>query len=154
MLIDTNIWHFAFVKPREEKFAGIHTLARDALEELLSNKDIRVAISAYQVAEIIEVLRRSGVDQETREGIIKDFGTGKFFIKSLEFDVVKEALRDAAESNIHIYDYLVAYPVKGVVDKIYSADDHFKHEHFSFAELVNPVEPWVLREGVKPFRER
>lgn len=123
ILIDTNIWHFAFVKPTEDEW------------------------------EIIEVLRRSGVDLKTREGLIKDFDTGKFFVKDLTFDAVRDALKDAAKSHIHVYDYLVAHPLKNIVERIYSADDHFQHEHFRYAEVVNPVMPWVLREGIKPFRE-
>ncbi len=152
ILIDTNIWHFALVKPREEEFSEIHYTAKNVLGNLLSNRNIRVAMSTYQVAEIIEVLRRSGVEKDVRDGILEDFKTGKFFIKPLEFDVVVEALRDASQSNIHIYDYLVAYPLRDIVDRIYTADSHFFHEHFRFAEVVNPIKPWVLREGVKPFK--
>ncbi len=152
VLIDTNIWHFAFVKPKEDEFVEIHTLAKDALEELLTDRNVRVVMSAYQAGEIIEALRRSGVDQKTREGLIKDYGTGKFFVKDLSFDAVKDALKDSTSSHIHIYDYLVAYPLKNIVERIYSADDHFQHEHFGYAELINPVMPWILREGIKPFR--
>ncbi len=152
VLIDTNIWHFAFVRPKESTFVKIHAMAKKVLEELLSNRGIRIAMSAYQAGEIIEVLRRSGVDSVTREGITKDFGTGKFFVKDLTFEVVEGALSDSMKSHIHVYDYLVAYPLKGIVERIYSADDHFQHEHFRYAEVVNPVAPWVLREGIKPFR--
>ncbi len=152
ILIDTNIWHFALVKAREKEFAEIHMMAKDALEELLADRDIRVAMSAYQAGEIIEVLRKSGVDAETREGLVKDFGTGKFFVQDLTFDIVRGALADAAKSHIHIYDYLVAYPLRNIVERIYSADDHFQHEHFGYAEVVNPVRPWILREGIKPFK--
>ena len=153
VLVDTSVWHFAFVEPKEKEFTEIHARAREALEKLLSDRDIRIAMSAYQVGEVVEVLGRSGVDSKTREGLIKDFGTGKFFVKELTFDAVAEALRDSFQSGIHVYDYLVAYPLKGLVERIYSADDHFRHEHFGYAEVVNPVAPWVLREGVKPFRD-
>lgn len=153
VLVDTNIWHFAFVKPKGEEFAEVHALAKDALMELLTDKGVRVAMSAYQAGEVIEVLRRSGVDLETREGLVRDFSTGKFFVKDLTFNTVRSALSDSAESGIHVYDYLVAYPLKGVVERMYSADDHFQHEHFRYAEVVNPVAPWILREGIKPFRK-
>ena len=154
VLVDTNIWHFAFVKPREQEFAEVHALARDAVEELLTDRGVRIAMSAYQAGEVIEVLRRSGVGLETREGLLRDLGTGKFFVKDLTFDAVISALSDSAESGIHVYDYLVAYPLKGIVGRMYSADDHFQHEHFRFAEVVNPVAPWILREGVKPTKIR
>ncbi|MEE8167342.1 MAG: hypothetical protein V3T58_00530 [Candidatus Hydrothermarchaeales archaeon] len=154
ILIDTNIWHFAFVKPREDEFAEIHGVAKDVLQELLSDREVRIGMSAYQAGEIIEVLRRSGVNMKTRAGLIRDFGTGKFFVKDLTFDIVRDALTDAAKSDIHVYDYLVAYPLRNIVERIYSADDHFRHEHFGYAEVINPVMPWVLREGIKPFREQ
>lgn len=153
VLVDTNIWHFAFVKPREEEFAEVHAMAKDAMEELLTDRGIRIAMSAYQTGEVIEVLRRSGVDLETREGLVKDFSTGKFFVKDLTFDTVRSALSDSTESGIHVYDYLVAYPLKGVVERMYSADDHFQHKHFRYAEVVNPIAPWILREGIKPFKK-
>ncbi|RMF91237.1 MAG: type II toxin-antitoxin system VapC family toxin [Methanobacteriota archaeon] len=153
VLIDTNIWHFAFVSPREERFEDIHTKAGGVLEEILSNRGVRIVLSAYQVGEILEILRRSGVDPEIREGLLKDFKSGKFFVKDLTWSVAESAIADSSKSNIHVYDYLVAYPVKGLIDRIYSADDHFLHEHFAFAEVVNPVAPWVLREGIKPFKQ-
>lgn len=153
VLIDTNIWHFAFVSPKEGGFVDIHSKARKTLEELLSNREVRIVVSAYQAGEILEVLRRSGVDLKTREGLLKDFKSGKFFVKDLTFGVVEGAIADSSKSHIHVYDYLVAYPLKGLVERIYSADDHLFHEHFSFAEVVNPLTPWILREGIKPFKK-
>lgn len=119
---------------------------------MLKNRNIRIAMSVYQVAEILEVLRRSGVSDDVRKMLIDDFETGKFFIKELDFSIVKECILSSTKSNIHVYDYLVAYPLKYIVDVIYSADDHFKHKDFSFAKIINPLEPWILREGRKPFK--
>ncbi len=46
---------------------------------------------------------------------------------------------------------LVALPLKGIVDRIYSADDHFSHGDFKeIAEIINPLGDWILREGRKP----
>ena len=153
VLVDTNIWHFAFVSPKESKFVEVHVKARKALEELLANEGIRIVMSAYQAGEILEVLRRSGVDVKTREGLIEDFKSGKFYVKDLTFSAVEKAVTDSSRSQIHVYDYLVAYPVKGLVERIYSADDHFFHKHFTFAEVVNPLYPWILREGITPFKQ-
>ncbi len=154
VLVDTNVWHFAFVRPKEREFAEVHARAKETLERLLADKEVRIAMSSYQVGETLEVLRKSGVDQKTIEGLLEDFGTGKFFVEDLTFDAVKDATEDSASSGIHVYDYLVAYPLKHVTEKIYSADDHFQHRHFRYAEIVNPVAPWILREGTKPFKER
>ena len=42
----------------------------------------------------------------------------------LSFRIVEEAVIDSFESRVHVYDYLVAYPLKGV-DKVILADDAF-----------------------------
>lgn len=86
--------------------------------------------------------------------MLEDFEKPKFFIKALDFDTVKKALKDSSKSNIHVYDYLVVYPLIGIVDKIYSADSHLMHEDFQkVAEIINPLKPWIITEGKKPMKE-
>jgi len=151
VLIDTNIWHFALVTPTEEPFIEVHNLASTFLSPILFDPNIRIALSCYQACEILEVLRRSNLSVETGHKLLEDFEKRKFFVKSLDFPAVINAVRDSAESNIHIYDYLVAYPLKGIVSRIYSADEHFKHPHFhEIAEVNNPLSPWVITEGKRP----
>lgn len=151
VLIDTNIWHFALVKPIEEPFREIHTLASTFLSSVLSDPNIRVALSSYQVCEILEVLRRSGLSVDDRLKLLEDFEKGKFFIKPIDFTVVICAVKDSAKSNIHIYDYLVVYPLNKIVNRIYSADEHFRHPHFKrIAEIDNPLSPWIITEGRRP----
>jgi hypothetical protein len=151
ILIDTNIWHFALVKPVEEPFWEIHKLAKKFLYSTLGDPNLRIALSCYQVGEILEVLRRSNLSVDSRLKLLEDFEKGKFFIKPLDFPIVISAVKDSAESNIHIYDYLVAYPLKEIVTRIYSADSHFMHPHFqSIAEVKNPISPWIITEGKKP----
>ncbi|MGQ9721684.1 MAG: type II toxin-antitoxin system VapC family toxin [Candidatus Jordarchaeum sp.] len=151
ILIDTNIWHFALVKPIEEPFWEIHKLAREFLSSIIGDSNLRIAVSCYQVSEILEVLRRSNLSVDLRLKLLEDFEKGKFFVKPLDFPAVVSAVKDSAKSNIHIYDYLVAYPLKEIVNRIYSADSHFKHPHFqSIAEVKNPISPWIITEGKKP----
>ena len=153
VLIDTNIWHFALVTPIEQPFIEVHNLASTFLSSILFDLNIRIALSCYQASEILEVLRRSKLSVETRLKLLEDFEKGKFFVKPLVFPEIMTAVRDSAKSNIHIYDYLVAYPLKGIVNKIYSADEHFKHPHFhKIAEVNNPLSPWVITEGKRPVR--
>ena len=105
ILIDTNIWHFAYKMPKEEKYIQIHKLANKFLKDIFSQHTTQIGMSSYQII----------------------------------------------VSNIHIYDYLVAFPLKGLVSKIYSADDHFQHKDFkAIAEVINPLSPWILREGKRP----
>ena len=108
-------------------------------------------MSAYQGAEVLEALRRSKVPEEDRLALLDDMETAKFLVVDLTGEVVRRASLDSSESGIHVYDYLVVYPVGGLVDRIYSADRHLLHRHFtSIAPVENPLKPWSLVEGQTP----
>jgi len=155
ILVDTNVWHFALVKPKEQEFSEIHASAKEFLLNVLSNRDFRIAFSSYHVAELLEVLGKSGIDVETRIKLLQDFKTAKFYVKELLPETVEKALTHSFESRIHIYDYLTVYPLEGVVIQIFSADQHLQHPHFKkVAEVVNPLHPWILQEGVKPKKQK
>ena len=153
VLIDTNIWHFALVKPIEKPFMEIHDLASTFLSSILLDPNIRIALSCYQVGEMLEVLRKSGLDVDLRLRLLEDFGKAKFFVEELSLPAVREAVKASSQSNVHIYDYLVAYPLMGTVNRIYSADNHFVHPDFrKIAEVINPLSPWIITEGKKPIK--
>ncbi|MBU0566945.1 hypothetical protein KJ693_06550 [bacterium] len=68
---------------------------------------------------------------------------------------IEVCFKKSLDSGIHIYDYLVALPLKGMVSKIYSADAHLQHQDFKeIAEVENPLFPWILVEGRKPVKEK
>jgi hypothetical protein len=54
-------------------------------------------------------------------------------------------------SGIHVYDYLVAVPLRGLVDVIYTADSHFLEDPTfgAIAPVVNPM-TWEMHEGHSP----
>ena len=151
--IDTNIWHIAHIKPKELEFVSIHQRTREFLLELVRDEGIIIAMTAYQVCEILDLFRRANMILSERKELLEDFYSSGFLIKDiLSFDA-KVCLSKSLISGIHIYDYLVAIPLKGIVTKIYSADDHFQHKDFKeIAEVINPVSPWILREGKRPER--
>ncbi len=151
VLVDTNIWQYAFVRPREKEFAVVHELAQPFLSGLLADELIRIPMSSYQVAEIMEVLRKSGVRHEVRLQILRDFEKAKFYVRDLMLSDVVDAIKDSSKSNIHVYDYLVAYPLRGVIDRIYTADEHFLHSDFqAICQISNPLTPWFVTEGKQP----
>lgn len=153
VLIDTNIWHFALVKPIEEEYIIIHEKALEFLSRIIDDKTVRIGMSTYQVAEIIEVLRRSRVPNQVIKDILDDFKTTKFYIAPLMREHVIKSISLSLESGIHIYDYLVSIPLENIVDEIFSADKHFKHKHFTnIAKVTNPLEPWTVTEGRMPTR--
>jgi hypothetical protein len=153
--IDTNIWHIAHIKPKELEFVSIHQRTRKFLLELVRDEGIIIAMTAYQVCEILELFRRANMILSERKELLEDFYSPGFLIKDiLSFDV-NICLSKSFISGIHIYDYLVAIPLKGIVTKIYSADDHFQHKDFKeIVEVINPISPWILREGRRPEKKR
>jgi len=82
------------------------------------------------------------------------FETAKFYIAPLNMEHVIKAINLSLESKIHIYDYLVVVPLENIVNEIFSADRHFRHRHFTeIAKVTNPLKPWTITEGRKPFKE-
>jgi predicted nucleic acid-binding protein len=151
ILVDTNIWHYAYVIPSKEDFQQIHTTSFEFISKILQNDDIEIAITTYQIAEIMDLLRKQSMTIPKREIVFNLFKTDKFFITDINFETIEHCFHKSLVSNIHIYDYLVALPLKGVVTEIYSADDHFQHQDFKeIAPVINPLHPWILREGRIP----
>lgn len=149
--VDSNIWYVAYTKPSDPAFDAVHRRCRAFLDTVLSDPSAFIAISTYQMAEIAELLRRGRVADDVRPKLLAAFETAKFIPQEVTRSIVREAMRLSGESGIHVYDYLVALPLRGVVDRLYSADDHFLHPHFtSIAPVENPVAPWRLQEGRKP----
>ena len=151
ILIDSNIWYFAYIIPKDEEFAEIHHRAARFLAEKLGDINIVIGISLYQVAEILELLRKGSLPGNIRQDILESFKTPKFRIADLHLELIESAFTKSAASGIHLYDYLTAPPLAGTVTEIYSADDHFQHSDFtSLAQVTNPLSPWILREGRLP----
>lgn len=151
ILVDTNIWHYAYITPKEPEFMEIHESSKSFIANLLLDGSTRIALSTYQVGEILELFRKDGMGANLRKELLEDFYKEKFLIKDLSPSLVKSCIEMSISSNIHVYDYFVVLPLKGLIKKIYSADDHFQHQDFkSLAEVINPLSPWMLKEGCKP----
>ena len=127
VLVDTNIWHYIYNQPKEDQFVELQQKSRQFMKNILTDVSIKIALSSYQCAEIIELLRRSNQSKQIIKELIEDFKKEKFTIVNLDFADFLLASDKSLASNIHIYDYLVALPLKNIVTEIYSADDHFQH---------------------------
>jgi len=118
---------------------------------MLDDSNISICLSAYQLGEIFDLFRKYKIDRVVESKIYQDFFTEKFIIRNLCLNHFKEAYKLSKRSLIHIYDYFVVLPIEDIVDKIYSADDHFQHKDFtSICKVTNPLFPWILREGREP----
>lgn len=114
ILIDTNIWHFAYVTPKELQYKELHQRAKEFLFNKLNEKGLKIFLTSYQVSEILEILRKGNVDKEIRKHLIELMETAMFSIIDIEFSIVKDSFRKSLNSNIHIYDYLITLPLKGI----------------------------------------
>ncbi len=153
ILIDTNIWHFAYIIPQDKVYLYIHKKAKDFIEKTLKDIDIKIVISEYQIIEIISLLNKYEFDNDSLLKIFNDFYTEKYEIYKTNKKILEEAIKKSTESKIHLYDYLVVLPGKDAIDKIYSADGHFQHKDFtSICEVINPL-GWILREGKNPVKK-
>lgn len=150
IFIDTNIWYYAYVIPKRLEFVEIHNRASQFLTEKLEDTGFIIAITTHQIAEILDVLRKSALSDNIRKAVMESFKTPKFHIVNL-IELVEAAFHKSLSSGIHIYDYLSALPLKGIVTEMFSADDHFQHKHFkAIARVTNSLSPWILREGNLP----
>ena len=131
ILIDTNIWHFAYIIPEDNKYLKIHKKAKRFIDRILKNKNIKIVISEYQIIEIISLLSKYNFSKEQLLQLFNDFYTAKYEIYKIDKKVMENGLKQSIKSKIHLYDYLVILPVKDIIDRIYSADDHFQHKDFT-----------------------
>jgi predicted nucleic acid-binding protein len=60
VIIDTGIFEYAFVKPKESEFLELHHKANSWLIAVLERDKIEILMSSYQIAEVLEVLRKVG----------------------------------------------------------------------------------------------
>lgn len=154
VLIDTNLWHFSLATSKESSWQALHDQAAEFISRLLQDDDILIALSSYQIAEILDLLRKVRYPSERRHDLIRSFRDPKFRVVEVTHDTAEKRCLMSLVSGIHVYDYLVALPLKGIVTAIYSADDHFLHPDFqAVAPVTNPLSPWVLREGRQPMRD-
>ena len=153
VIIDTNILEYAFVIPSKEEFLEIHEKCRKLVLELLEDESVRILVSTYQAAEVLDVLRKVGADEELRQQVFDMFALDRFLRRPVSWENLQCAFEQSLRSGIHIYDYLVVIPFAGDVDRIYSADQHFDHRDFrDVAPVINPTEEWILTEGRRPER--
>lgn len=151
VIIDTNIFEFAFVKPKDSEFLELHQKANTFLKELLKTNDILILMSSYQVAEVLEVFRKVNATVEAKESFLELIREPRVFIRETSYELMIKAYHQSNNSHIHIWDYLVVLPFQGEIDEIYSADEHFQHQDFTaLATVNNPISGWVLIEGRRP----
>ena len=147
--VDTQLWEYACMIPKGPDGSGLHVQARDFVDGIVGDPSVQIVCSSYQLAEVVEVLRKVGANRDVRQEMV-DLLTARCRCVPVDLNVAVECLGLSLESSIHVWDYLVAVPLRGLVDTIYTADTHFRHDHFrSIARVVNPLD-WDMEEGQRP----
>jgi len=121
---------------------------------MLINPEVILTITTFQISEILDLLRKGGVERSIRLELFESIKSKKFIIKEITLANMESCFKKSLDSEIHIYDYLVTLPLEGLVTKIYFADAYLQHQDFKeIAEVENPLFPWILVEGRKPVRQ-
>ncbi len=154
VFIDTQIWVYAFKKPKEEGFKNrdsfkealqIHSNAVRFLRGALANHEIY--ITTHQLAEIYHALAFRGMRMDVGQAleivnrIMKSSKTVLVEVKKRHY---REALKLSSVSGIHVWDYLCVVPLRGLIDVAYSNDRHFLHSTLRnlVPKVENPIGKW------------
>lgn len=155
VFIDTQIWVYAFKKPKREGFKDgdafeealqMHGNAVRFLEGALANHEIYV--TTHQVAEIYHALAFRGIRMNARQAseiIDKVMRSAKTVLVEVRKRHYREALRLSSVSGIHVWDYLCVIPLKGLIEIVYTNDRHFLHPTLRnlVPRVENPIGKWI-----------
>ena len=148
-LIDTRIWVLALRAPLYEAgshLADLGSRSAEIVREALG-RDV-VLFSPQLIAEIHHVTTSRARPRLPR-AMVRDYlrqilGRRNARYRPVSRARLEEALALAAESGIHIWDYLVALPCRERLDRIVTMDPHYRHPHFSgLARVDNPLGLWA-----------
>ncbi len=153
-LIDTELWSFAKKRPVRDKFPSegefkaamkIHETAVSFFRDDFPS--LKVYMSYHQLAEIFHVLAFRGTKLPLKEalsvinGIIEDPSIVKV---PVTMEALMKAIKESAETGIHVWDFLCFLPVSNMIEVVYSADPHFKviGERYG-VKVINPLGQWI-----------
>lgn len=93
VIVDTNLWQFGYIRPTQEAFIDLHLEINKFLLSILINPDINIGISTYQMAEVLEILRKSGLAKDKINKIFENFKLTKFKVVPLTNSHINEMTR-------------------------------------------------------------
>ena len=149
ILIDTRIWVLALRAPLYEagsRLAHLGSRSAEIVRDALA-RDV-LLFSPQLVAEIHHVTtsrtRPRLPGAMARDYLWQILSRRNARYRPISRARLEEALALAAESGIHIWDYLVALPCKERLDRIVTMDPHYRHPHFGrLARVDNPLGLWA-----------
>lgn len=155
VFIDTQLWVYAFKKPRKEYFNNSNEYEEALHFHKVSSKLIHNALlehtiytTTHQLAEIYHVLAFRGIKMNTKDAlnIIESISrSSRVVLVEVKRKHYIEALRISSMSGIHVWDYLCLLPLKDLVEVAYTNDKHFLHPTLrNLVRIVeNPLGKWL-----------
>lgn len=67
IIIDTNIWEFAYSETIEPEYAEINLNAKSFQNKIRNDPLVMILVNSYQICEIIEVFRKIGIPIERQQ---------------------------------------------------------------------------------------
>jgi hypothetical protein len=147
-LVDTRIWVLALRAPVAEPGSRLAALGERARRFVVRERETATLLFTPQlVAEIHHVLTSRGANRlpatVARDYLLELLSSRRSRLRTLPRRGLIRALNLSAESGIHVWDYLVALPWEGEIDRLVTMDPHYRHPHFAeLAPVENPLGLW------------
>lgn len=147
-LIDTRVWVLALragVAAPGSALAQLGERARNAVAEV--RRTSIVLFTPQLVGEIHHVATSRGAHRlpadTARLYLSQLLAARRSRFRALSRRHILRGLDLAAESRIHIWDYLVVLPWEGEIDRLVTMDPHYRHPHFAgMCRIENPLGLW------------
>ena len=102
VIIDAQLWEFAYAAPKQEEFQSIHREARALVWEALEGQDTVICMNSYQICEVLEVFRKVGISLEVRRALLDNFINDDFKTEIISKHLIEKAFRKSFTSGIHV----------------------------------------------------
>ncbi|MFA0731855.1 MAG: hypothetical protein LKKZDAJK_001844 [Candidatus Fervidibacter sp.] len=129
ILIDTRPLGLALKAPYYDEKHPVYSLAQQAqnfVREQIAQQIL--AVSPQLLSELHHVLTERGLrlPKALAHQLINDLlQAANVLYRSPDFETVQKAVALSARTCVHIWDFPVVLPFKGVIEKIYTTDPHF-----------------------------
>jgi hypothetical protein len=148
VLIDTRIWVLALRAPVAAPGSALAALGERARELVVGvRREATTLFTPQLVGEIHHVLTSRGENRlpatTARDYLLEILASRRSRYRTLGRDQLRRALGLSAESGVHVWDYLVALPWAGEIDRLLTMDPHYRHPHFAtIGRVENPLGLW------------
>ena len=147
-LIDTRVWVLALRAPLYRADSGLADLAGRAAAIVMSALLADVVLFTPQLVGEVHHVTTSRVRPRMEGALVAGYLRQVFGRRNVRFRKggrrqTLAAVERSALSGIHVWDYLVALPWEGEIDRIVTMDPHYRHAHFTaLARVENPLGLW------------